>query len=190
MEAIQNHIPPGLAANELEIYWDANKQDLFGLHEGRKHQFAELPQHILGLVAEIMHADEEALRIFESHGPKLLADRLFSYAKCNFGGFSFTADLQNNVADKESWNCGCNGNCILQPITRGFAHTVNGTLTKRELEVLRALCSPPYKIGAAIAYDLGISEHTLNTHKRSIFEKCAVQSIQELAVLATKNNWV
>lgn len=190
MEAIQQHIPPGLAANELEIYWDAEKQDLYAMYEGHKYGFAELPQEVTSGLTQIMLDDEEAMRLFERLGPELLADRLFIYAKCHFGGFSFTADLIDGTANKENWNCGCNGNCILQPISRGFAEVPNGTLTKREVEVLRALCTPPYKIGAAIAHDLGISEHTLNRHKRHVFDKCGVQSIQELAVLATKMNLV
>ena len=190
MNVTQQHIPPGLAANELEIYWDAQKQDLFGLCGGHKYRFVDLPSEILSGLTQQMEQDEEAMQLFEKLGPKLTADRLFIYCKCNFGGFSFTADLRDGQTDRECWNCGCGGNCILEPITRGKVAMANGSLTRRELEVLRALCTPPYKIGAAIAHDLGISEHTLNRHKSRVFSKCDVLSIQELAVLATKMNLV
>jgi DNA-binding CsgD family transcriptional regulator len=187
MEAIsQKHIPPGLAANELEFYWDKDEQALFALLEGQKYAFGELPKGVLNDLADKMQEDEEAMRIFEAQGPKPILDRLFIYCKCNFGGFSFTAVYINGLLDKEHWNCQCNGNCLLEPVTRNKAYVPNGYLTQRELEVLRHLCRPPYKIGDAIAHDLEISENTLNRHKSRIFIKCGVSCIQELAVLATK----
>lgn len=190
MNAIQKHIPPGLAATETEIYWDADANDLFALSNGVKYRFTELPTRVLDELSEHLNKDEEALKIFEEVGLKLLRDRLYLWCKCNFGGFSFTPDLHAGRASKECWNCGCAGNCILEPINRGKVAMANGNLTRRELQVLRTLCRPPFKIGAAVADELQISEHTLNRHKSRIFHKCNVQSIQELAVLATKMDLV
>jgi DNA-binding CsgD family transcriptional regulator len=186
MEVLTKSIPPGLTANETEFYWDG--ENLMALHEGHKLPFFELPSSVIERVKFQMEADEEAMKIFEADGPKLWRDRLFVYVKCRFGGFSFEPDLTPEKVSGECWNCGCGGNCILQTVFRGKLKVDHGVLTRREIQVIRSLTNDTYRIGEAIASELDISASTLNKHKRSIYDKVGVESIQELAVWASKMN--
>ncbi len=186
MEVIDRKIPPGLSANELEIYWDFEKEQLMALLQGSLVQFNELPKAILNRLKFYMESDEPAMEIFEKYGPKLLSDRLFIYVKCNFGGFSWEPDFKDGIVKNECWSCKCNGDCILKPITKRVLKVSTGWLTEREIEVIKTVCGHGFPIGEAAADRLNISQSTLNKHKKSIFYKTGIQSIQELSVWATK----
>lgn len=186
MEVIDRKIPPGLSANELEFYWDFKNERLMALLQGKLIEFSELPPAILKRLLFFMENDEPAMEIFEKLGPKQAKDRLYIYVKCNFGGFSWEPDFHEGTIKSECWHCKCNGDCILKPITKQVLEVQHGWLTAREIDVIRVLCSKGYPISEAAADKLNISQSTLNKHKKSIFQKTSIQSIQELAVWATK----
>lgn len=183
---MERKIPPGLSANELEFYWDFEKEQLMALLHGSLIEFSELPPSILDRLRFFMESDEAVMEIFEKLGPLLLKDRLYIYVKCKFGGFSWEPDIMEGVAKSECWQCKCNGNCILKPITKQVLKVQSGWLTEREIDVVRVLCSNSFPISEAAADKLHISQSTLNKHKKSIFYKTGIQSIQELSVWATK----
>lgn len=187
MLLLDQKIPPGLSANELEIYWDHEKEDLFGLYSGRNYRFEELPSEVFKMLEDVMTSDSAAMQILEAKGPSNLRDRLYIYSKCAFGGFSFEPDLSSHgISTSECWDCGCNGHCVLKPIMRGKLQVKNGFLTEREIDVIKKLTSSEYKIGDAVAAELGIRASTLNKHKRAIYQKIGVDSIQALSVWASK----
>lgn len=183
---MERKIPPGLSANELEFFWDFEKEQLMALLHGSLVEFSELPPSILKRLQFFMENDEEAMEIFEKYGPQQIKDRLFIYVKCKFGGFSWEPDIKEGIVKSECWQCKCNGDCILKPITRQVLKVRQGWLTEREIDVIRVLCSNGFPISEAAAHQLHISQSTLNKHKKSIFYKTGIQSIQELSVWATK----
>jgi DNA-binding CsgD family transcriptional regulator len=188
MSVIEQKIPPGLSANELEIYWNHEAEDLKALYSGHSYALLDLPAEIIAQLFTLMGDDTEAMYLFETRGPKNPIDRLYTYCKCRFGGFSFEPDLVNGVAKSECWDCACSGNCILKPLFRGSLDAPNGKLTAREIEVIQALTANNYQIGDTAASQLGICPSTLNKHKHNIFSKVGVTSIQGLAVWASKMN--
>lgn len=179
-------IPPGLSANELEIYWDFKSERLMALLQGNLIEFGELPKAILSRLEYFMEKDAAAMEIFERLGPKLKRDRLYTYVKCNFGGFSWEPDFKEGEIKTECWQCKCNGDCLLRPINKQVFKVHKGWLTEREIDVLRVLCANDFPVSEAAADILHISQSTLNKHKKSIFQKTGIQSIQELSVWATK----
>jgi len=186
MSVITKRIPPGLSANETEIVWDSINKDLLVFHNGRRYLFSETPKVVLNQFLDELINDQEALYLFDKFGPKLMEDRLYIYCKCKYGGFSWEPDAFEGVTKPECWDCGCAGKCILKPLLRGALQVENGKLTAREIEVIRALTTNEYHIGDAVASDLGISSSTLNKHKANIYHKIGVDSIQALAVWASK----
>jgi DNA-binding NarL/FixJ family response regulator len=61
-------------------------------------------------------------------------------------------------------------------------------LTVREMEVLEGVASA--KTTREIAYNLGISEKTVEKHLESIFTKLGINSRVEAAVMAVRKGWV
>jgi DNA-binding CsgD family transcriptional regulator len=186
METLDRKTPPGLSANELEFHWDFENQSLMAIVGGQQMQFSELPQSVLSRLTYYMEDDKPAMDIFEKLGPKQTMDRLFIYVKCKFGGFSWEPDFKDGTTKPECWNCKCNGQCILKPIIKQVLEVRHGWLSEREIDVIRTICSKPYPITEAAASQLNITISTLNKHKKSVFSKTGIQSIQELAVWATK----
>lgn len=186
MEVIERRIPPGLSANELEFFWDFKTERLMALLYGKLIDFGELPQSVIERLQVHLEEDELAMEIFERMGPKPLRDRLYIYVKCKFGGFSWEPDFHEGEAKAECWQCRCNGQCLLKPITKQVLEVKFGWLTEREIDVIRVVCSSAFPVSEAAADKLNISQSTLNKHKKSIFLKTGIQSVQELAVWATK----
>ena len=62
------------------------------------------------------------------------------------------------------------------------------TLTKREIEVLKAIAAG--LLNKEIATNLGISERTVKNHISNIFKKIDVADRTQAAVFAIKNNIV
>ncbi len=61
-------------------------------------------------------------------------------------------------------------------------------LTKRELQILRLVAQG--LLNKQIAYELGISDRTVQFHLKSIFNKFAVSSRTEAVVHSIENKWL
>lgn len=187
--AVSTKVPAGLLDQGLEFFFE--EEELYATWQGRSWRFHELPHELLMRLSETMHEDKEAMHLLEQFGPKPLKDRLFLYFKCRCGGYDLKSDLlPDGSFSEESWNCKCNGNCVLAARFRNGAATKNGVLTKRELEVIRVLCSEPFPTLDLAAHKLCISRKTIDNHRQHIANKTGTRSIQELTVLATKSGWL
>lgn len=185
MEATQT-LPPGLAATELEFFFDKKDQNLYALYEGVKYSFDELPQPALQALHQEYLQDEEARRLLEAQGLEPL-EQLYKYAKCRFGGFSYSPDLSQHGASSECWQCGCRPvDCSLRHLFRASYPVRHGHLTAREIHVIRALGS--CQIGYVVAQELNITQDTLNQHKGRIHKKVGVHSTTELLLWAQKED--
>ena len=110
------------------------------------------------------------------------------YARCKFGGFNATPDISpNGESEHEHWDCNCES-CPLSSVFRGVLEVENGVLTQREIDVIRLIGKG--FLGKQIADILHIAQNTLNTHKRSIFQKVGVRTSVELAIWATQFNLI
>jgi DNA-binding NarL/FixJ family response regulator len=58
-------------------------------------------------------------------------------------------------------------------------------LTQRELEIAVLICNGEKSI--AIANRLGISEHTVKTHRRAIYNKLRIHTAAELAIVMSNS---
>lgn len=188
MNSVAERLPAGLVGNGLELFYIDG--ELEATYRGRHWRFNELPQNIIAQLQQKMEEDKAAMDLFDRYGPKPIMDRLEVYYKCSSGGFDELPDFINGKHNQESWNCGCNGNCVLAARFRKGVPTKNGVLTAREIEVVRTICSDPFPTSTAAADILSIREKTLDNHKQHIYNKAGVQSIQELTSLAIKCGWL
>lgn len=188
MNTVAERLPAGLIGAGIEFYFIDG--ELLAAYRGQSWQFNALPLSIIRQLQDQMESDLKAMELFEKYGPKPIMDRMEIYYKCSSGGFDHLPDFIEGKHTPESWNCGCNGNCILAARFRNGAETKNGVLTKREIEVIRTICSEPFPTSTYAAHILSIQEKTLDNHKQSIYKKTGVQSIQELTALAIKSGWL
>lgn len=177
------NIPPALTTKSVEIL--VHDGELFAISEGRTYKWTEIPKRIRESLRIDLHKNPQALELLR-HYPS--DERLRIYTKCKFGGFEATPDIdeEGNV-NGEHWNCQCS-DCPLRKIFRATLEVANGYLTEREIEIAKLIASGYF--GKEITARLHICESTLNSHKRSIFQKVGVASSVELTKWAYQINLI
>lgn len=175
------NIPPALTNKSIEIL--VINKELMAITEGRTYSWDCIPKRVEQALKMLLHSDPQALELLHDYSD---SERLRIYAYCRFGGFNATPDIDVcGTAASEYWDCGC-ANCPLQTLYRNGLKTKNGTLSQREIEIAK-LIAKGY-LGKEISNQLSISQSTINTHKRHIFDKVGVSSSVELANWAHQIN--
>lgn len=178
-------IPAGLIDTNSEVFYNAEDGELYAIYRGKTTPFFELPDQVIHAFREECFSDEKAMELFDRQGVTQMKDRLFVYVKCKYGGLNGEADWTlDGVLQGEYWNCNCHGNCALKSHFRQGLESVNGTLSNREVEVIREIATG--KLDKEIASDLFISENTLNNHKKSIQRKTGCTNKVEIANYANR----
>jgi len=179
------NLPAALTGTGTEIYF--YKDDLYAIYKHNAIPFNDWPHSLIKIIHNELIKDHEALKILEHQGLDRKIDQVWVYAKCRFGGFSSEADIEpSGKTNTEHWNCGCNGNCCLEPLFKHQIPVKNGHLTTREIEVLRQLAND--QPGKVISANLGICEVTLDKHKRSLFNKTGCSTTLGLLQMAYQNS--
>ena len=178
-------LPAGLEDCNVELYVFEGR--LKGIYAGKTMFFSELPGHILAMFMNLMLKDTRALIALQKRNIIDPDEQLLQYGFCLYGGFNSEPDL--NVAagkfNPEFWDCGLRDHCIFKcEICKGIV-TEFGTVSKREIEVIRLVQSG--MLSKEIAVVLGISFNTVNNTIAHIFEKVGVNNRAELINWAIKN---
>ena len=158
---------------------------LMGITSGQTYTWNELPSRVKLEIRKDLQNNPQALELLQHLNPK---ERLRVYSTCKFGGFNAIPDIDVDGTIKgEHWNCGCES-CPLKGLFRSSLEVNNGTLSGREIEIAKLIAQGYF--GKEISARLFISESTINSHKRSIFEKVGVASSVELTIWAHKTNLI
>jgi DNA-binding CsgD family transcriptional regulator len=177
------NIPGALLNSSIEIF-TANGR-VMAITEGATYEWEKIPARVREKLRELLHSDPQALELLQDYSQN---ERLRIYAKCRFGGFNATPDIDVcGTANSEHWDCSCT-DCPLQSHFRNTLAVKNGILSSREIEVAK-LIAQGY-LGKIISDRLNICESTINTHKRHLFEKVGVSSSVELSRWAYKINLI
>ena len=80
------------------------------------------------------------------------------------------------------------GQGYVKVFSKSYPQSVNTTLSKRELEILR-LCIDGLT-SKMIADKLFLSEQTVKNHKRNMMAKTSASNIAALISLSLMNNWI
>lgn len=162
------------------IEFKATQQGLKAIVRGQIYPWPKVPREVKNLVREDLERHPEAKERLKRYPADA---QLRVYAHCKWGGQSSeNPDLTFcGESYAEHWACGCS-NCPLKSVLRGKLKVRNGYLSPREIEITSLLAKG--FMGKEITDKLRITESTLNTHKRHIFEKVGVTTNVELAVWA------
>ena len=177
------NIPSALLNESIEILTSNGK--LMAITNGKTYQWEDIPARVRKSLEDLLHSDPQALELLHDYSQ---SERLRIYAKCRFGGFNATPDIDVcGTANSEHWDCSCD-DCPLRHHFRNTLAVANGILSSREIEVAKLIAQGYF--GKEIAARLNICESTINTHKRHIFEKIDVASSVELTKWAYQINLI
>ena len=179
-----HQIPAGLMIGDAstELFGCRETKRVFALSNGHTVKFEELNPTKRALIFEKLLSDEVAIQDLKDLPQSEAIER---FAFCVYGAADHEPDFDCNGNLKQADNFICSNNCkCLKWESKNI--TIDGNkLTPREIEIVTLLASDqPDK---QIADELGITESTLNTHKKHLFEKFNVYSKSGLITKAISN---
>jgi DNA-binding CsgD family transcriptional regulator len=170
MEVTQiiHKLPAGMlpGSEEIEIFGDRNTRKVYFLQGGRALSFDEMPEALKKKLLDMLLKDDLAMNDLQGFGYK---KALEEFAFCVYGTADSNPDFDLNGEPQESDNFRCNkeGGCHCMKWQSKCIDYNGKKITGRQLTIIDLL-----KVGLpgkAIAARLGITESTLNTHKKNLF---------------------
>lgn len=179
-----HQIPAGLLIgdNSTELFGCRETKKVFALSNGKTIPFSQLNPEKRALIFEKLLSDDAA---FEDLKNLSQSEAIEQFAFCVYGAADHNPDFCENGKLKEADNFICSNNCkCLKWNSKNI--TIEGNkLTPKEIELVTLFASD--KPDKRIADDLQITESTLNTHKKNLFEKFNVSSKSGLITKAISN---
>lgn len=179
-----HQMPAGLLLSDssTEMFGCRETKKVFAISKGKTIQFSELNPIKKALIFEQLLNDDHAIADLKELSQ---SEAIEEFAFCLYGGLDHIPDFDSKGNLKASENFRCSNNCrCLKWNSKSIS--INGNkLTPRQIEIISLFASDlPDK---QIADQLHISESTLDTHKRHLFEKFNVQSKSGLITKAISN---
>ncbi|QQV89962.1 transcriptional regulator [Cellulophaga phage Ingeline_1] len=176
------NLPAGLLPNDnsTELFGDRKTGKVYFMTKGKTLAFRYLSKNIKEQLLKKLLADPVASEQLKAL-PFSVAIERFAY--CLYGGLDHTPDINETgvIGLSENFQCldkGCNCKNWHSKMITYKGHVLSG----KKLEVLMA-----YRKGREASYvaaELGITEPTLNSHKKKLFTIFNVYSTSELVVAA------
>lgn len=182
--SVIHQIPAGLMIGDksTELFGCRETKRVFAITNGQTLKFEELHPTKRALIFEKLLSDEVAIQDLKDL-PQ--AEAIERFAFCVYGAADHEPDFDSDGNLKKADNFICSNNCrCLKWESKNI--TIDGNkLTPREIEIVMLLASD--KPDKQIADELDITESTLNTHKKHLFEKFNVFSKSGLITKAIFN---
>lgn len=179
-----HQIPAGLLIGDTttELFGCRETKKVYALSNGKTINFEDLNPHKKALIFEKLLLDDQALEDLKHLKQNEAIER---FAFCIYGAADHEPDFDNDGNLKEADNFICSNNCqCLKWQSKKI--TIEGQkLTSREIEIVTLLASD--LADKQIADCLRITDSTLNTHKKNLFEKFGVSSKSGLITKAIAN---
>lgn len=176
-------LPAGLHPKDAatEIFQCQQSGDLLALSEGKTILFRDLKGKIKAQILQMLLNDSIAMDDLRKYPPMEALER---YTQCIFGAANSEADFDADGNLNATDNRICSRNCMCLKWESKQILLNGKRLTPRLIDVLLELGTD--KPDKQIADDLGITESTLNTHKKALFDIAEVQTRQALVKEAYK----
>lgn len=179
-----HQIPAGLMIgdNATELFGCRETKKVYALSNGKTIPFNQLEPLKRALIFEKLLSDDVALEDLRSLPQN---EAIEKFAFCIYGAADHEPDFNEEGELKKADNFICSNNCkCLKWLSKNIS--VDGNkLTPREIQIVMLLASD--KPEKQIADQLDITESTLNTHKKHLFDKFNVHSKSGLITKAIAN---
>jgi len=175
---------------DLEIFHDGKSQDLF-IHDmkcGQMKKFSpDMTEFIAQAFDDIKERYPSVIKVLlpsDIHGKNYKYNVVNRFFRCNFFVNDHVADIDDNgIFHLEVVPCPLRGICpdenkVCKPI-------LNTALSSRELEIAILLAQGKSK--TEVADELFISVFTVETHRKNIYAKLRLHSLNELTLYLTIN---
>ena len=185
MKSVNSNLPPGIGGG-IDIVM-LHKQHYL-LQGGLKVHYSAWPKSFKDLLLQQIAMDPDAKAALADLKLTDPDDQIKQYVYCNYGGYDGYADYKNGEFTREYWECGNRGKCRYEGKLCKAVQCKHGSLTPREVEVLKGIASG--LLDKEVADKLNISKNTVHNHRASIGEKTGRYRRSELTAFAIHKNIV
>lgn len=176
---------PAMTDNSVEFFTHQNQ--LKFIKNGQVQSFTDLPFATIQILKEEMRKSNEVLTALHDMHPTSDMKRIEQFAICRFGGIDLNGDIvDGQLQDGEYWDCPMHGKCHHEGILCRLP-VINGSrINKQDVQLIKL--SATDKTNDVIADELDLPLGTFHLAKKYLYQKLGIQTKQELAVLAMRNN--
>lgn len=184
---IDPKILAGITDSNFEFF--EKNGEIFFIQNQKENSFSQVGIDYLYMIREDLEQHPRALKAMVFCGISDWYEQLKRWAICNFGNFDNRADLTTDgVIVHEHVRCASRGKCEFEGIICLPVNAPNGSITPRELEIIKMICQDlPDKI---IADRLNISIHTMCIHRSNIEKKIGCHSKAGIVSFSYENHLI
>lgn len=184
---VSGRIPAGITDDHVEFF--AQGDSVFALMQGEIRKFEDWPSALLASIEEDMNSNPKAMEALAKANIVGESAVRSQYVKCRFSALDNEPDMINGkLQSPEYTGCSLRGSCPYEGRLCDLLKAPYGTLTQREVEVLRLV--PEGLADKEIADQLGISPLTVAVFMRNIREKTGAKNKAELVRFAFSKNLI
>jgi len=178
---------PGMIDKGIEFFAVEGKMKFIA--DSKIQCTTNLPFGIIQLAKEQINTEPEVAAALKEWHPTSEFNQVNQFLKCRYGGLDFSADfIDNQFKSGDYWDCPSRGSCPFNG-TLCKAPVYNGhELSALEIKLMKLTASS--LTNETIALDLKIPFGSFHKHKQALYEKLAVQTKQEVALIAKSLNLI
>lgn len=183
--AVSGKLPAGITDGHVEFF--AQGDDVFAMTAGEMIPAAKWSESLLQAIEADMKQHQEAIECLVDAGIEGRLPMIVQYIKCRYSALDNDPDMIDGMLQETEYvDCNLRGKCPYEGRLCELLKAPFGTLTHREIEVLRLI--PEGLADKEIADRLGMSPLTVPVHMKNLRSKTGAKNKTELARFAfTKN---
>lgn len=180
-------LPAGLTDDHVEFF--AKGDEVFAIVQSQLLPMRDWPQWLMDAVEEDMARHPRAIEALVQADIVGRMEMIEQYIKCRFSALDNEPDvISGKLQSPEYTDCSLRGSCPYEGRLCELLKAPFGTLTHREIEVLRLI--PEGMLDKEIADQLSISPLTVQVFMKSIREKTGAKNKAELVRFAFLKNLI
>lgn len=183
--SVSGKLPAGILDSNVEFF--ANEGKAFAFVQGKMLQVGEWPHSLRAAVLKDMHMHPESIDFLLDADITDEDEMIEQYVKCRYSALDNEPDMIAGVMQQSEYvECALRGSCPYEGRLCELLKAAHGTLTHREIEVLRLI--PEGLLDKEIGDKLGISPLTVMVYMKNLREKTGYKNKAELVRFAFEKN--
>lgn len=184
---VSGNIPAGIIDQNVEFF--AKGESVFAIVQSQMLPPSAWPGWLKDVILRDMEKNPEAVQALVDAEFITDQEMMEQYIRCRYSALDNQPDMvSGRLQDTEYVDCSLRGRCPYEGRLCNLLKATNGTLTNREIQVLRLI--PEGLLDKEIAERMAISVLTVGVYMKNIREKTGYRNKAELVRFAFEKNLI
>tara|TARA_R110002020_G_C16314529_1_gene774169 strand:- start:5557 stop:6150 length:594 start_codon:yes stop_codon:yes gene_type:complete len=182
---VSGRLPAGISDKNIEFF--TSDERVLAFIAGEIVPSPQWPDFLKEIILADMEKNPKAVEAMVQANIVMTQEQIEQYIRCRYSALDDDADfIGGQLQEPEYTDCKLRGNCPYEGRLCELLKAPFGTLTQREIEVLRLI--PEGLLDKEIADQMGISTLTVGVYQKSLREKTGAKNKAELVRFAFQKN--